>query len=131
MRLANYQKAFLLDCMVHDRVVGIFARQSGKSTCIAIYALWHCLMIDNTKCLIVSPTQEQSNLLLRKIKDFLNQTPELSKQVRRETATEIEFVNNSSIKSLPVGPDGRCYDEETEILTEEGFKLFFKILTPP
>ncbi len=120
IKLADYQKAFLLDCMTEDRVIGIFSRQSGKSTSIAIYALWHSLMVNNTRCLIVSPTQEQSNLLFQKIKDFINLTPELKEQI----TTELQFKNNSTIKSLPVGPDGRTirgHSANLIILEESAF----------
>jgi len=66
--LHKYQKDFLLTCVMSLRIAGIWARQSGKSVCVAIYSLYMCMTHPNFRVMIIAPTQNQSSELYNKLR---------------------------------------------------------------
>ena len=57
-----YQGRFLNACLTNNKVLGIWARQSGKSQTVSVYALFRAIM-DSVQIIIVAPTQSQSGEL--------------------------------------------------------------------
>jgi hypothetical protein len=88
--LLSTQKRVLLNC----------CRQAGKSTIVAIYALWQALNTPDCSVLILSPSLRQSSELFKKVIRFYEQ---LNKPVPAdtETALTLELTNGSRIVSLP------------------------------
>jgi Terminase large subunit, T4likevirus-type, N-terminal len=88
--LLSTKKRILLNC----------CRQAGKSTIVAIYALWQALNTLDTSVLILSPSLRQSSELLKKVVHFYE---ELNKPVLADTQTSLtlELNNGSRIVSLP------------------------------
>jgi len=88
--LLSTQKRILLNC----------CRQAGKSTIVAIYALWQALNKPDCSVLILSPSLRQSSELFKKVIHFYE---ELNKPVPAdtETALTLELSNGSRIVSLP------------------------------
>lgn len=121
-RLHFYQMIFLLICLKYNRVAGKWCRQAGKSQVIAIYIVL-VSMFDKKASLIVSPTQNQSNELFLKIKNLVNDNNDISPLLKKETQTEMIFVNGSRILSLPCGPEGktiRGYTCDILVIEEAG-----------
>jgi hypothetical protein len=88
--LLSTKKRILLNC----------CRQAGKSTIVAIYALWQALNTLDTSVLILSPSLRQSSELFKKVVHFYE---ELNKPVLADTQTSLtlELNNGSRIVSLP------------------------------
>jgi phage terminase large subunit-like protein len=75
------------------------ARQSGKSTIVAIGALYHALTNPGSLVLILSPTQRQSGELFSKItKDYRDSGARDGRDVI--SATTLQLKNGSRIVSL-------------------------------
>lgn len=88
--LLSTQKRIVLNC----------CRQAGKSTIVAVYALWQALNKPNSSVLLLSPSLRQSSELFKKVIHFYR---ELNKPVpaNTETALTLELSNGSRIVSLP------------------------------
>jgi len=88
--LLSTEKRILLNC----------CRQAGKSTIVAIYALWQALNKPDCSILILSPSLRQSSELFKKVVHFYEV---LKKPVPAdtETALTLELSNGSRIVSLP------------------------------
>ena len=84
----------------HKRIILNCARQSGKSTIVAILALHHALLNPGALVAVVSPSQRQSTELLRKVSDFYRQLGQPGGSVA-DSATTLELRNGSRIIALP------------------------------
>jgi hypothetical protein len=118
----DYQEVFLRDN--DDRFIVKKGRQVGASQMVAWKATWYAFTNDETTVLIVSPSQRQSGIIFRKIKNFIKNSRYLRGSVERETWTEIELTNGSQIVSLPSGDEGdtiRGYTAELLIADEAAF----------
>jgi hypothetical protein len=76
------------------------ARQSGKSTTVAVLALHVALYMPGSLILLVSPSQRQSRLLFDKVIGFLRQL-EPVEQLEEDNRLSATLANNSRIVSLP------------------------------
>ena len=103
----EYQKRVLRACIEKKRVVAIFARQSGKSTIVAIFCLFWALAIPNQSVVICSPTQKQSGWLFDKIRGHIFQSKYLQTECLENYKTKITFKNGSVIQALTVGATGK------------------------
>jgi len=83
-----------------ERIILNCARQSGKSTIVAILALHHALLNPGSLVLILSPSLRQSELLLEKISTFYRR---LGRPGGSDTdsATTLKLRNGSRIAALP------------------------------
>lgn len=119
----DYQKEFLTKCVKEKRVAALWSRQSGKSQCIAMFCLFMCLTEKNHSIMVIAPTQRQSSELYVKIRAAMNTCSFFKDFIKVETQTEMRFINNSRILSLPSGPEGasiRGFTANTVILEECG-----------
>ena len=85
----------------HRRIQILAARQSGKSFCCAIYALWFAIHHPNVTVLIISPALRQSQLMFRSIIDFYH---ELQRPIPSdiESALTLRLADSKSmIVALP------------------------------
>ncbi len=78
------------------------SRQSGKSTISAVLGLHQAVYTPDSLVLLLSPSLRQSTELFKKLKDVYT-TLESPAQARisEESATRIEFNNNSRVVCLP------------------------------
>lgn len=93
-----YQIKLLNDS--HKRLVAVMGRQSGKTTTIAVKALYFAITNSNASVLIISPSLRQSMIMFRRISDFILASP-LKFRVVRSTRTIVQFNNRSEIIALP------------------------------
>lgn len=104
--LYDYQLKFLDDCLMKKKVLGVFCRQTGKSTCLSIYVVLFMMEKPGRKVIIVSPTERQSGELTAKIRQILEDNPLLRTEVELMSHTNIRLKNGSTCLSLPCGPEG-------------------------
>lgn len=131
----NYQKDFLKKCLTSRRILGIFCRQSGKSTTVAVYCLFRAITGKIT-IIITSPTQSQSDELYLKIKTFAGENENINNLIEKDTMKELRFANGSRILSLPCGNDGRTirgYSGDIVVIEEAGImkdKIVNQVIMP-
>jgi len=102
--LYPYQKEFLR-CR-SKRIVGIYGRQSGKTTVAALKAIHFIYTRSNVTVLIVSKGLRQSMIMFQVISNFILGNPILRKSVARYTHTQIQLKNGSRVIALPCSSDG-------------------------
>jgi len=118
----EYQAKLLRDDK--KRIVVRWSRQAGKTTILALRAIWFALKHPKTLTLIVAPSLRQSMILADKLQDFLTSLP---RETRRATIgklqrTVIHFKNGSRIVALPNSPQLlRGYTANMCILDEMAF----------
>jgi tRNA(Met) C34 N-acetyltransferase TmcA len=98
-QLDSWQSDFLTDTQ-HKRVILNCARQTGKSSMVAIRAIYEALTTPGSLILVISPTFRQSMLLFSKIMRFYD-TAERPILPIKETETQLRLENDSWIVSLP------------------------------
>jgi len=106
MKLHNYQKVFLIDCIENKRIAALWSRQIGKSTSISMYCLYMALTRSNFKIVIIAPTQRQSGELYNKVRNIAEGSCLVRDKIITSTQTEMTFINGSRIVSAPAGPMG-------------------------
>lgn len=87
----------------HQRLILNCARQSGKSTVVALLAFMQAVIYARSVILLLSRSQRQSTELLHKITDFHQGLNHTGRQ--RQTRHELELSNGSRIISLPCNAD--------------------------
>jgi len=106
------------------RIVACWARQTGKTTAIAIKVIHFAFTNANTTTLIVSRGLRQSMIMFGVIENFIMTHPILPKSVVKSTRTMIQLSNESRIVALPCGPDGaslRGYTADLVVIDEAAF----------
>ncbi len=98
VKLFAYQAELLRDSS--KRLVAVMGRQSGKTTTIAVKAIYLAVVNDGVTVLITSPSLRQSMIMFSRISAFVFTSP-LKSQVVRSTRTTVQFDNRSEIIALP------------------------------
>jgi len=131
-----YQEKLLRD--ESKRIVVRMCRQSGKTTTIALRAIWFAVTHPKTLTLIVAPSLRQSIIMSDKIHDFLGSLkPEVKHAlIEKQQRTVIRFKNGSRIVALPNSPQLlRGYTAHQVICDEAAFfrddeLVFYNVLMP-
>jgi hypothetical protein len=86
-----------------SRVILNCARQTGKSTVVAVRALHTALYLPRSTTVIVSPTQIQSAEMLRTVRMLYGRLveDEHGAELPAESVLKVEFRNRSRIRALP------------------------------
>ncbi|HKZ93516.1 MAG TPA: phage terminase large subunit [Candidatus Bathyarchaeia archaeon] len=116
-----YQSKLLLS--KSKRIVACWARQTGKTTAIAVKVI-HFAFTNSKTTLIVSRGLRQSMIMFGVIEGLVAAHPMLRKSVVKSTRTLIHFRNGSQIIALPCGPDGaslRGYTADLVVMDEAAF----------
>ncbi len=92
-----YQEKLLLDPARF--IAARMARQSGKSTTLAVLALYTALATPNTRVFIVAPSLRQSRLIIHKAWTLARRVHGIFRS--RPLKTRLEFRNGSAIEGLP------------------------------
>ncbi|MEM2889643.1 MAG: hypothetical protein QXR42_09290 [Candidatus Bathyarchaeia archaeon] len=97
----SYQQRLLEDRS--KRIVVRMCRQSGKTTTIAVRAIWFAATHSRTLTLIVSPSLRQSMIMMDRVQGFLMSVPEKTRRkfIQKMQRTVIWFRNGSQIVALP------------------------------
>ena len=119
-KLFPYQRKFLAD--QSKRMIFVAGRQIGKSTIVALKALWRAWTHENQVILVIAPTFRQSKILFDKIRSFLMNEDLIMNDVVRLTMHDIVFKNGSSIHCLPAVQENiRGYTADMIIVDEAAY----------
>jgi len=101
LKPTQYQTAFLRD--TSKRIVLRWNRQSGKSTFLAVRALYQAICHRKTLTIIIGPSLRQSMITRDKIEDLINMIPpDVRRKIfRRILRTVIVTWHDSRIVALP------------------------------
>lgn len=135
-RPTDYQKE-LLRCR-SNRVLVRWPRQSGKTSGLAIYAIWSSAFHARTTTLIVAPSRRQSMIVGDMIHGYLDGVPRKIRRalVKKKLRTTIYFRNGSRIVMLPNSENLlRGYTADLVIVDEAAFfdndeSIFQHVLAP-
>jgi len=106
------------------RVVACWARQTGKTTAIAVKVIHFAFTNAKTTTLIVSRGLRQSMIMFGAIENLVMTHPVLHKSVMKKTRTLIQLRNGSQIIALPCGSDGaslRGHTADLVVMDEAAF----------
>ena len=94
----SYQKDILNTLENHRNVIGLWSRQSGKTTVIAAYALWFAIFNSHKTIGIVSNKEASATMILRRMKQMYEELPIwLKPGCTKYQETSIIFDNGSQI----------------------------------
>lgn len=132
----EYQAKLLRDN--GKRIVVRWSRQAGKTTSIALRAIWYALSHPKTLTLIVAPSLRQSMIISDRVQDFLATLPQKWRNlfIERQQRTVVRFRNGSRIVALPNSPQLlRGYTAHQVICDEAAFfrqdeLVFYNVLYP-
>jgi phage FluMu gp28-like protein len=99
MKPFPYQARLLEDAS--KRIVACMGRQVGKTTTIAMKAIYIAYTTPKVTVLITSPSLRQSMIMFDRIAAFVYSTPLIRSKMLRATRTLIHFKNGSRIIALP------------------------------
>lgn len=100
----RYQE-MMLRCTSKRKALRL-GRQSGKTEAICVLMLFRAFVNENYKILVITPYRSQIELIFKRIKELIYQSPDLQNSVRREVANpyhEIELFNGSYIRGFTSG----------------------------
>lgn len=131
-----YQAKLLRD--KSKRIVVKWSRQAGKTTTIALRAIWYATAHPKTLTLIVAPSLRQSMIMSDRVHDHLASLPKglFKKLISKLQRTVITFSNGSRIIALPNSPQLlRGYTSHQVICDEAAFfkddeLVFYNVLYP-
>jgi len=131
-----YQEQLLRD--PSKRIVVRMSRQTGKTTIIAVKAIWFAATHPKTLTLIVSPSMRQSMIMMDRIHSFLTAPPEKIRRtlIFKLQRTVVWFRNGSQIVALPCSIHLlRGYTAHMVLVDEGGFirddeTLYYNVLYP-
>jgi phage FluMu gp28-like protein len=135
-KATDYQAKLLRD--QSKRIVVRMSRQAGKTTTIAIRAIWFAITKPRTLTLIVSPSLRQSMIMMDRVQEFLARIPESLRKriILKQQRTVVRFRNQSMIVALPNSPQLlRGYTAHKVICDEAAFfrddeLVFYNVLYP-
>ena len=99
MKPFPYQAELLEDNQ--KRIVACMGRQTGKTTTIAMKAIYFTYTNPDVTVLITAPSLRQSMIMFDRIATFVYSSARLRNKVVRATRTLIHFENGSRIIALP------------------------------
>jgi|ETNvirnome_2_300_1030623.scaffolds.fasta_scaffold00052_50 hypothetical protein len=135
IELYDFQDKFLKDCLMKNRVIGSFCRQTGKSLTISILAICEALKNPGGHIVIVGPTDRQAGELFNKILAHVKNAP-IGSEIATSTQRQLIMRNNCRISALPVGDSGdtiRGMTANVLIMEEAAFikdTIVNQVLTP-
>ncbi len=100
----RYQAGFLEDDS--DKILVVGGRQIGKSTMLALKAIWTAFIKPNEDILILAPTFRQSKIVYERIMEMIGRTEFLFKRTVKFNLEETKFDNSSVIRCLTAGNSG-------------------------
>jgi len=131
-----YQERVLTD--QGKRIAVRMSRQAGKTTTIAVRAIWYAATHPRTLSLIVAPSLRQSMIMMDRVQSFLYAMKPVDRRaiVSKMQRTVIWFRNGSQMVALPCSPNlFRGYAAHQVLADEAGFFrddeiVFYNVLYP-
>lgn len=105
----DYQYEILYSGASCKQLVLRMGRRLGKTECMCILIWWHAFVQPNKgpnnqyDILIIAPYETQVDLIFKRLKQLLDQSPQLKASIKRDVHHQIELLNGSVIKGLTAG----------------------------
>lgn len=119
VELQDYQVQICERLMGPRPLVCIKGRQIGADYTIACFTLWESIVKPNSRILVVSAAQRQSDLLNDRILAFIAGNDQLYASVQKSGREELRFKNGSGIWFLPSTGVIRGFTEVTRVFFNE------------
>lgn len=119
-KLYPYQNDFIKAMEDNRLVVLLSARQTGKTTSVAAYALWKILFNESFKILILAHKQSMAKEVLDRIKNFYEHIPFwMQHGIVECNKTQIELVNKSRITCSATTADAGRGSANSLVISDE------------
>jgi hypothetical protein len=119
VELQDYQLTIVERLLGSRPLVCVTGRQIGKDFVIACFSLWEAITKANSRILVVSAAQRQSDLLNDRILAFIAGRDELYASVEKSGREELRFKNHSAVFFLPATGLIRGYTDITRAFFNE------------
>jgi len=119
VELQDYQLTIAERLLGSRPLVCIKGRQIGADFTLACFILWESITRANSKTLIISAAQRQSDLLNDRILAFIAGNDQLYASVEKSGREELRFKNNSAVYFLPATGLIRGYTEVSRVFFNE------------
>lgn len=120
--LYDYQKMILYEVGVKNELTISASRATAKSWTIGLAAICIGTLYPNSEIIIVSSTKGQSGVIIGKIQGFINDYPNIQREIKRVTVNDnnriVEMVNGSKITVVSLSDNSRGL-RSTFIIREE------------
>jgi hypothetical protein len=133
VELQNYQVEICEKLIGSRPLVCVTGRQVGKDFTIGCFSLWEAVTLANSRILIVSAAQRQSDLLNDRILAFIASNDQLYLSIEKAGREALRFKNGSAIYFLPATGLIRGYTEITRAFFNEARdipELAYDAVTP-
>jgi hypothetical protein len=116
----DYQKEFIELVDKNRFTIGLWTRQSGKSTLVCAYALWFAIFNSDKVINIVSNKEKSAKKLLRRLKKMYECLPAWIKPgAERYAETMVFFDNGTSIEISATSDDAFRGDSSNLLIMDE------------
>ena len=115
----DYQAAVAYCMLSHRSAVFVLGRQVGKDWVAALFATWESVVRANSRTLVVSEAQRQSDLLAERAMAFIARSAEVFDSVAESTRERLRFANGSEVYFLPSTGAIRGLTEVTRCIVNE------------
>src|SRR5680860_29654 len=99
-------------------ILMLASRQSGKSMTSALLALHEAVYVAGSLTLIVSPTERQSKILLKRCRRFYRQLKDVPQSLS-DNKLSLELANGSEIHALPGDEEGIRGFSDVDLIIED------------
>lgn len=104
--LYPFQRELIAAFHNYDKVVGLTARQMGKTTTASCYLLWRAMFVPDTKILIAANKLKSALEVMTRIKYAYEECPDYIKAgCEKNNEGTIKFDNGSIIEAVATTPD--------------------------
>ena len=123
--LFPFQMAIVRAILKHKFPLLLLSRGSGKTTMLAVYAIYHSIMFPGSRIVLVSASFRQSKLIFAEIDRIYNSSPLLraiAEDQPRISTDHCKFaINGSTIKALPLGTGDKIRGERGHVILADEF----------
>ena len=109
--LYDYQKMILYEAGVKNELTISASRATAKSWTIGLAALCIAVLYPNSEIVVVSSTTGQSGVIMVKIQGFINDYPNIQREIKRVTVNDnnriVELPNGSKITVVALSDNSR------------------------
>ena len=109
--LYDYQKMILYEAGVRNELTISASRATAKSWTIGLASICIAVLYPNSEIVIVSSTKGQSGVIIGKIQGFVNDYPNVEREIKRITVNDnnrvVEFQNGSTIRVVALSDNSR------------------------
>jgi hypothetical protein len=138
LELFEYQINFIREMHENRKVLGMFPRQYGKTTCVAAYILWYILFNDSKNVAILANKASAAREVLTRLQLMYEYIPSFLQQgVRTWNKGDIGLDNNSKVFTSATSASGIrgktvnfLYVDECAIVPNNVAEAFFTATYP-